>query len=110
MSPTIVLDRKGNFAAATGSPGGTAIVGYVVKALVGMLDWKMTPQDAVALPNLVAHGNNYSADKFPDDITTALAARGRCSIGPRGKFRTSGDREQDHRQGEALRWRGGSAA
>jgi gamma-glutamyltranspeptidase/glutathione hydrolase len=58
----------------------------VVKALVGMLDWKMTPQDAVALPNLVAHGNNYSADKFPDDITTALAARGRCSIRAAGKI------------------------
>jgi gamma-glutamyltranspeptidase/glutathione hydrolase len=85
MAPTIVLNRNGSFAAATGSPGGTAIVGYVVKALVGMLDWKMSPQDAVALPNLVAHGTNYSADKFPDDITAALAARGEVLDSGRGE-------------------------
>lgn len=85
MSPTIVLDKNGRFAAATGSPGGTAIVGYVVKTLVAMLDWKMTPQDAVALPNLVAMGNKYSADKFPEDITAALAARGEVLDSGRGE-------------------------
>lgn len=85
MAPTIVLDKTGRFAAATGSPGGTAIVGYVVKALVAMLDWKMTPQDAVSLPNLVAHGNQYSADKFPADITAALAARGEVLDSGRGE-------------------------
>lgn len=86
MSPTIVLDKAtGHFAAATGSPGGGAIVGYVVKALVGILDWKMSPQDAVALPNLVANGNKYSADTFPADITAALAARGEVLDTQRGE-------------------------
>ncbi len=54
MTPVIVLDRRGRFVAATGSAGGNAIIAYVAKTLVATLDWGMTPQAAVALPNLVA--------------------------------------------------------
>ena len=35
MAPAIVLDRRGAFVAAVGSPGGTAILAYNVKTLVG---------------------------------------------------------------------------
>ena len=62
--------------AAAGSPGGTSIQAYNLKVLVALLDWKMTPQDAVALPNLVAKGDAFSADKFPEPIMAGLAARG----------------------------------
>jgi len=107
MAPTIVLDKAtGHFAAATGSPGGTAIVGYVVKALVGILDWKMSPQDAVALPNLVAMGNKYSADKFPDDITSALAARGEVLDSGRGE--NSGLQAIVYKPKGAIRYVGGA--
>ncbi|MHA6287348.1 gamma-glutamyltransferase family protein [Maricaulis sp. CAU 1757] len=54
MSPTIVLDQDGNFVAATGSPGGSSIIAYTAKTLVGMLDWGLSPQDAIELPNVVA--------------------------------------------------------
>ena len=54
MTPVIVLDRRGKFVAAVGSPGGNAIIAYVAKALVATLDWRMDPQAALALPNLVA--------------------------------------------------------
>jgi len=43
--------------------------------IIALLDWRMKPQDAIALPNLVAHGDNYSADPFPTAITTGLAAK-----------------------------------
>jgi gamma-glutamyltranspeptidase/glutathione hydrolase len=76
MSPVIVFDQKGRFYVALGSPGGSAIQAYVVKGLVAMLDWHMRPQDAVALPNLVAHGDNYGADAFPAPIVEGLAAKG----------------------------------
>lgn len=76
MAPTIVFDKDGRFYAALGSPGGSAIQAYVVKGLVSMLDWHLRPQDAVALPNLVAHGDSYSADPFPVAITQALSAKG----------------------------------
>jgi gamma-glutamyltranspeptidase/glutathione hydrolase len=55
MSPTIVFE-DGGFRYAVGSPGGNAIIGYVAKAIVGTLDWGLTPQQAVDLPNVVARG------------------------------------------------------
>jgi len=51
MAPTIVFDRRGHVYAVVGSPGGSAIINYVAKTLVGMLDWKLDPQAAVDLPN-----------------------------------------------------------
>jgi gamma-glutamyltranspeptidase / glutathione hydrolase len=57
MSPTIVFDASGEFELATGSPGGSSIIGYTAKTLVAMLDWEMTPQDAINLPNVVARGD-----------------------------------------------------
>ena len=54
MSPTIVLDNNNDFVMATGSPGGNSIIAYTVKSLVGVLEWGLSPQQAVSLPNLVA--------------------------------------------------------
>lgn len=76
MAPAIVLTPDGRFVAAAGSPGGSSIQAYNLKALVALLDWKMRPQEAVALPNLVARGDRFSADPFPEPIMAALAARG----------------------------------
>ena len=52
MAPTLVFDRQsGEFLATVGSPGGSQIIEYVTKTLVGMLDWKLDPQSAINLPN-----------------------------------------------------------
>lgn len=51
MAPTIIYDRHGQVFMLTGSPGGSAIVNYVVKAVVGVIDWQLDPQAAVALGN-----------------------------------------------------------
>jgi gamma-glutamyltranspeptidase / glutathione hydrolase len=51
MAPTIVYDRLGRVAIVAGSPGGSAIINYVAKTLVGIIDWELDPQAAVALPN-----------------------------------------------------------
>ncbi|TCM32507.1 gamma-glutamyltransferase [Novosphingobium sp. ST904] len=75
MAPTIVLTPQHKFVAAAGSPGGSAIQAYNLKVLVALLDWKMSPQDAVTLPNLVAKGDTYSSDVFPAPIMEGLAAR-----------------------------------
>ena len=78
MAPAIVLDRQGRFVAAVGSPGGPSILAYNLKALVGVLDWKLPMQDAVALPNLIAGGSFYAAevDKFSPAVVSGLEARG----------------------------------
>ncbi len=53
MAPTIVTDEAGRLVFVIGSPGGSNIIGYVTKALIGVLDWDMDVQDALALPNFV---------------------------------------------------------
>jgi len=53
MAPTIVTDGEGRLVMTVGSPGGSSIIGYVTKSLIGVLDWKLTMQEAIALPNHV---------------------------------------------------------
>jgi gamma-glutamyltranspeptidase / glutathione hydrolase len=78
MSPVIVLDRRGEFVAALGSPGGNAILEYNAKALVALLGWKMTLKQAIELPNLIAHADTFSGEmaKFAPAILAGLRARG----------------------------------
>lgn len=78
MSPVIVLDQAGRPVAALGSPGGTAILAYNAKTLVGLLAWHLPLQQAIELPNLIARGTDYFAEtaKFPPAVLEALAARG----------------------------------
>jgi len=78
MAPLIVLDDKGKFLAAVGSPGGNAILSYNLKAMVGLFYWNLSMQEAIALPNIVARGDNFSGDAemFGPDMVAALNARG----------------------------------
>jgi len=78
MSPAIVLDARGHFVAAAGSAGGPAIIAYVMKTLIGALDWNLSMRDAVALPNLIAHGANFTGepDKFGPALMQAFASHG----------------------------------
>ena len=78
MSPVIVLDRAGNFVAALGSPGGSAILEYNAKALVGLLAWKLSLKQAIELPNLIARGDTFSGEiaKFSPALLAGLRERG----------------------------------
>ena len=78
MCPVIVFDRAGHFVAAVGSPGGNSIIAFNLKAVVAVLDWHMSMQDAVALPNLIARGpgTDGEVDKFSPEILKQLAAWG----------------------------------
>ncbi|SEN28794.1 gamma-glutamyltranspeptidase / glutathione hydrolase [Pseudomonas sp. ok272] len=52
MAPTLIFDRdSGELLATVGSPGGSQIIEYVAKSVVGMLDWNLDPQAAISLPN-----------------------------------------------------------
>jgi gamma-glutamyltranspeptidase/glutathione hydrolase len=86
MAPAVVLDRKGRFVAAVGSPGGNAILAYNLKALVGVLDWKLSMQEAVVLPNLIARGPPYLSEptRFAPGVVEGLAARGVVLTGSGG--------------------------
>jgi gamma-glutamyltranspeptidase/glutathione hydrolase len=51
MAPTMVFDRERQLQLVVGSPGGSSIINYVAKTLVGVLDWKLDIQRAIELPN-----------------------------------------------------------
>jgi len=78
MAPVIVLDHEGQFVAALGSPGGSAILDYNAKALIALLAWKMPLKAAVELPNLIARGDDYygELDRFAPGVLAGLRERG----------------------------------
>jgi gamma-glutamyltranspeptidase/glutathione hydrolase len=78
MSPILILDRNGRLVGALGSPGGSSILAYNAKALIGVLDWNLSMQAAIDLPNLVAKGDGFGADTalFSPEMRAALAERG----------------------------------
>ncbi|WP_300973368.1 gamma-glutamyltransferase [Sphingomonas sp. LHG3406-1] len=78
MTPLILLNGDGSFAGAFGSPGGSAILAYVGKTMVGSVLWKLPVQQAIELPNLVARGGSFGGevDKFPAGVVEGLKARG----------------------------------
>ncbi len=71
MAPTIVYDEAGRVAIVVGSPGGSAIINYVAKALVGIIDWGLDPQAAIALPNF---GSRNGPTELERDTSVAHLA------------------------------------
>ncbi len=54
MAPTLVFrsnsdGSRGEFRMATGSPGGATIIQYVLKTLVGVIDWGLDAQQATSM-------------------------------------------------------------
>jgi len=74
MSPVIVFDGQNRLVAALGSPGGSAILVYNAKTLVGLLAWGLSLQAAIDLPNLYARGDTYNGElaRFPAGVLEGL--------------------------------------
>jgi gamma-glutamyltranspeptidase/glutathione hydrolase len=53
-----------------GSPGGSAIINYVAKTLIGVLDWDLGPQAAIDLPNVGSRNGPTELEK--DTAAVAL--------------------------------------
>lgn len=56
MTPLMVFDADGELQAIVGSRGGGRIIGYVLKTLIGLLDWELDADAAAALPNFLHRG------------------------------------------------------
>ena len=79
MSPTLVFDKAtGELLMSTGSPGGAFIIHYTAKVLHGVLQWGLSPQAAVDLPNFGTLGGPLVLEqgRFPTTTVNALQQRG----------------------------------
>ncbi|HCX14135.1 MAG TPA: gamma-glutamyltransferase [Rhodospirillaceae bacterium] len=76
MAPTLVFNSEGKLEMILGSPGGPAIVGFVVKTLVGLIDWDMTPAQATASPFALSFGGSTLLEKGFSAQEDALKALG----------------------------------
>ncbi|WP_040064063.1 gamma-glutamyltransferase [Pseudomonas batumici] len=79
MAPTLVFDRaSGDFLGTVGSPGGSQIIEYVAKTLVGLLDWKLDPQSAINLPNFGSRNGPTELEQglFSAPLVKALQDKG----------------------------------
>ncbi|MEL7280198.1 MAG: gamma-glutamyltransferase [Pseudomonadota bacterium] len=77
MSPTIVL-KDGKPVLIVGSPGGSRIIGYVVKTIIAHLDWGLNVQEAIDLGHLVNRFGTYDVESGTEavDLMPALMEMG----------------------------------
>lgn len=78
MAPTIVFDENDDVRIVVGSPGGSRIILFVVKALVAHLNWGLGPQEAVSLLNFGSRNGPFELEKHTEDtiLKSALEALG----------------------------------
>ena len=78
MAPTMVFDAGGRLELLAGSPGGSLIIGYVAKALIASLDWRMDPQEAIELPNFGSRNGPTEVEQGTEleGVQAALKAMG----------------------------------
>jgi gamma-glutamyltranspeptidase / glutathione hydrolase len=79
MSPTLVFDKDSRkLVMVVGSPGGSAIINYVAKTLVGTLDWGLNMQQAISLPNVGSRNGPTELEegRVSDALVEALKAKG----------------------------------
>jgi gamma-glutamyltranspeptidase / glutathione hydrolase len=100
MSPTIVYGPDGRARLAVGAAGGASIIAQVARAIVGVVDWKLTAQQALALPVIFAPGDTLFVERGTalEAMIPALRALGHSKI----EFRDPGTFKAN-----AIEWSGG---
>ena len=63
MAPTLVYGPDGRLVLMVGAAGGATIPMQVAKTLIGVIDWKLTAQQAIALPVLYSPGATVYVEK-----------------------------------------------
>lgn len=79
MAPTFVFEKGSKkLVLVTGSPGGSAIINYVGKVLVGTMDWGLNVQQAINLPNFGSRNGPTELEqgRVSDALVEALKAKG----------------------------------
>ena len=82
MSPSIVFDPEGRPVLAVGAAGGPTIITQTAKNIIAFIDWGMTAQEALGVPNLFAPGPVTMVEEREgiDTLVAYLEARGHRNI------------------------------
>ena len=75
MSPTLVFNDDGSLHSVLGSVGGSRIILYVAKSLVGLIDWKLSAKEIADLPNFGSRGGAFEVELGPDTIWQGLKVK-----------------------------------
>jgi len=93
MSPTIVYGPDGHVVLAVGAAGGSTIPAQVIKTIIGVLDFHLTAQQALALPMIYAPGDTvFVESETPlEGMIPQLQALGHADVRtlPPGTFKTN---------------------
>jgi gamma-glutamyltranspeptidase/glutathione hydrolase len=84
MAPTVVM-RDGRLFMLAGSPGGSAIINFVAKTLIGVLDWQLDVQQSINLPNIGSRNRETELERgsAAESLQQGLRQRGhRVTIVP----------------------------
>ena len=83
---------------ALGSPGGSNIINYVAKALVGTLDWGLDVQAAIELPNF---GSRNGPTLVEQGSALRRPQQGTAKRGSSSRKHSPAERPARHRAGAA---------
>jgi gamma-glutamyltranspeptidase/glutathione hydrolase len=78
MSPSIITDKDGKLVLVAGSMGGSTIIASVSRTIIGVLDWKQTPQEAAGTSAVFARTRDILVEKsrMAPAMAEALRQRG----------------------------------
>ncbi len=84
MAPILVFGPGGAPRLAIGSPGGSRIIGYVAKTLVGVLDWELSIQEAIETPHFLNRNGDMELEEGSDlDAAAVLLEKRGYSVSRR---------------------------
>lgn len=85
MAPTLVYAPDGRLRLAVGAAGGATIPAQVLRVIIGVIDWKLSAQEAIALPVLFAPSDAVFVEKGSklESMIPALQALGHATVTPR---------------------------
>ncbi len=113
MAPTLVHGAEGRLRLAVGAAGGTTIPAQVAKAIIGVLDWNLPVDEAIALPVLYAPGDTVFVEKGSahEAMIPALIALGHKVAAREASYKANAiERADGHWRGAADPRSEGSAA
>ncbi len=77
MAPIIVTKNK-QLTMLVGSPGGSSIINFVAKTLIGVIDWNLNVYEAIKLPNMGSRNRDTEIERGTslESLVPALREKG----------------------------------